>query len=42
MLYDILFVATLFVTRIVLPIAVMLVAGELAARRMDTRQPAKP
>lgn len=41
MLYDILFVATLFVTRIVLPIAVMLVLGELAARRMEPRQPAK-
>jgi hypothetical protein len=41
MLYDILFVATLFVTRIVLPVAVMLVLGELAARRMEPRQPAK-
>ena len=41
MLYDILFVAVLFATRIVLPIAAMLVLGEWAARRMDRRQPAK-
>lgn len=40
MLYDILFVTALFATRIVLPIAVMLVVGELAARRID-RRPAK-
>lgn len=41
MLYDILFVAVLFATRIVLPIATMLVLGEWAARRMDRRRPAK-
>ncbi len=38
MLYDILFVASLFVTRIVLPIAIMLVLGEWVARRRDRQE----
>ncbi len=42
MLYDILFVAALFATRIVLPVVTMLVIGELVARRLDRHEPAKP
>lgn len=38
MLYDILFVASFFVTRVVLPIVVTLVLGGWVARRMDPRE----
>ncbi len=37
MFYDILFVATFFATRIVLPMVITLVLGEWIARRMDRR-----
>ncbi len=37
MLYDILLVASFFVTRLVLPIVVTLVLGGWVARRMDPR-----
>jgi hypothetical protein len=38
MLYDILFVTSFFVTRVVLPIVVTLVVGGWIARRMDPRE----
>ncbi len=41
MLYEIMFVAGLFLTRIVLPVVIMLVIGEKIARRFDPTE-AKP
>jgi hypothetical protein len=38
MLYDILFVASFFVTRVVLPIVLTLVLGGWVARRMEPRE----
>lgn len=40
MLYDILYVATLFATRVVLPIAVTLFLGTLLERRLNGDAPA--
>lgn len=40
MSYETLFVITLFVTRIVLPVVLTLALGELIARRFDRREPA--
>ncbi len=38
MLYDILFVATFFATRVVLPVVITLVVGEWIARRTQRRE----
>jgi heme/copper-type cytochrome/quinol oxidase subunit 2 len=42
MLNEILFVAAMFITRLVLPVLFMLVLGEWIARRAERHQPAKP
>ena len=41
MSYETLFVITLFVTRIVLPVVITLVLGELVARRFNRQEMAK-
>ena len=41
MSYETLFVITLFVTRIVLPVVITLVLGELVARRFNRQETVK-
>ncbi len=38
MLYEILFVASFFATRVVLPVVITLVLGEWLARRVERRE----